>query len=112
MDDLINSTGYLSLKENIVEALNAKDNIFLINVMDLIINDLIQKTVFYIEHQNYIDYTLDKEKELIQKISNNKETRKFIDLQSQINKNMHLAHEVNLNKSDVLIASLKELSGI
>ena len=75
------------------------------------INDLIQKTIFYIEHQNYIDYTLDKEKELIQKISNNN-TKQIIDLHSQINKNMHLANVVNLNKSDVLIASLKELSGI
>ena len=80
--------------------------------MDLIINDLIQKTIFYIEHQNYIDYTLDKEKELIQKISFNKNTKQIIDLQSQNNKNMHLAYRVNLNKSDVLIASLKELSGI
>ena len=112
LDDLINSNRHLSLKENIVEALNTKDNIFLINVMDLIINDLIQKTVFYIEHQNYFDYTLDKEKELIQKISNNKNTQQIVDLQSQINKNMHLAHLVNLNKSDVLTASLKELSGI
>ena len=73
---------------------------------------LIQKTIFYIEHQNYIDYTLDKEKELIQKISNNKNTKQIIDLQSQINKNMHLANVVNLDKSDVLIASLKELCGI
>ena len=112
MNDLINFTGHLNLKENIVEALNTKDNIFLINVMDLVINDLIQKTIFYIEHQNYIDYTLDKEKELIQKISNNNNNRQIVDLYSKINKNMHLAHLVNLNKSDVLIASLKELSGI
>ena len=111
LDDLINSADHLNLKENVLEALNTKENVFLLNVMDLIINDLIQKTVFYIEHQNYIDYTLDKEKELIQKISNNKNTKQIIDLQSQINKNMHLAHVVNLNKSDVLIASLKELSG-
>ena len=54
----------------------------------------------------------DKEKELIHKISNNKNTRQILDLQSQINKNMHLAYVVNLKKSDVLIASLKELSGI
>ena len=80
--------------------------------MDLVINDLIQKTIFYIEHQKHIDYTLVKEKKLIQKISKNKNTRQILDLQSQINKNMHLAHVVNLNKSDVLIASLKELSGI
>ena len=39
-------------------------------------------------------------------------TKQFIDLQSQTTKNMHLAHVVNLNKSDVLIAALKELSGI
>ena len=45
------------------------------------------------------------------KISNNNNTKQIIDLHSQINKNMHLAHVVNLNKSDVLIASLKELSG-
>ena len=54
----------------------------------------------------------DKEKELIQKISNNNNTKQIVDLHSQINKNMHLAHVVNLNKPDVLIALLKELSGI
>ena len=112
LDDLINSATHLNLKENVFESLNTKENIFLINVIELIINDLIQKTIFYIEHQNYIDYTLDREKELIKKISNYKNTKQFIDLQSQINKNMHLAHVVNLNKSDVLIASLKDLSGI
>ena len=112
LDNLINSAGHLNLKENIIKALNTKDNDFLIIVMDLIINDLIQKTIFYIEHKNYIDYTLDKEKELIRKISNNKSTKQIIDIHSQLNKNMHLAHVVNLNKSDVLIASLKELSGI
>ncbi len=112
LNDLINSDGFLKLRENVGEALSKKDNIFLINIMDLIINDLIKKTVFYIEHKKYIHYTLDKEKELIQKISNNKNTKQIIDLQSQINKNMHLADEVNLNKSDILIASLKELSGI
>ena len=112
LDDLINSNGHLNLSENVIEALNKKDNFFLINVMCLIINDLIQKTFFYIEHQKYIDYTFDKEKKLIQKISKNKNTKQILDLQSQINKNMHLAHVVNLNKSDVLIASLKELSGI
>ncbi len=111
LDDLINSADHLNLKENVFEALNTKNNIFLINVMDLIINDLIQKTVFYIEHQNYFDYTLNKEKELIKKISKNKNTKQIIDLQSQIIKNMHLAHLVNLNKSDVLIASLKDLYG-
>ncbi len=112
LDDLFNSNGHLNLRENIIEELNKKENFFLINVMDLIINDLIQKTVFYIEHQNYIDYTLDKEKKLIQKISKNKDTKQILDLQSQINKNMYLAHVVNINRSDVLIASLKELSSI
>ena len=112
LDDLINSSAYLNLKENIVETFNKKENDFLTNFVDLIINDLIKKTVFYIEHQNYIDYTLDKEKELIHKISNNKNTKQIMNLQSQFNKNMHLAHVVNLNKTDVLIASLKELSGI
>ena len=112
LDDLINSGAYLNLRENIVETFSKKENDFLTNFMDLIINDLIKKTVFYIEHQNYIDYTLDKEKILIHKISNNKNTKQIIDLQSQINKNIHLAHVVNLNKTDVLIASLKELSGI
>ena len=112
LDDLINAGAYLNLKENIVETFNKKENDFLTNFVDLIINDLIKKTVFYIEHQNYIDYTLDKEKELIHKISNNKNTKQIMNLQSQFNKNMHLAHVVNLNKTDVLIASLKELSGI
>ena len=112
LNDLIKSTEHLNLREDVIETLNKKDNLLLNSIMDLIINDLIQKTVFYIEHQNYIDYTLDKEKELIQKISNNRNTKQFIDLQTQIIKNMHLAHVVNLNKSDVLLAALKKLSGI
>ena len=112
MNDLIKSTGHLNLREDVSETLKKKDNHLLNSIMELIINDLIKKTVFYIEHDNYIDYTLDKEKELIQKISNNRNTKQFIDLQSQITKNMHLAHVVNLKKPDVLIAALKELSSI
>ena len=112
LDDLINSDGHLNLRDNVGEAINKKDNAVFTNFMDLTINELIKKTIFYMEHQNYIDYTLDKEKVFIQKIKNNKNTKQIIDLQSQINKNMHLAHIVNLNKSDVLIASLKELSGL
>jgi hypothetical protein len=112
LNDLIKSTGYLNLTEDVSETLNKKDNHLLNSIIELIINDLIKKTIFYIEHDNYIDYTLDKEKELIQKISNNRNTKQFIDLQSQITKNMHLAHVVNLKKPDVLIAALKELSSI
>jgi hypothetical protein len=112
LNDLIKSPGYLNLREDVSETLNKKDNFLLNSIMELIITDLIKKTVFYIEHHNYIDYTLDEEKELIHKISNNRNTKQFIDLQSQTTKNMHLAHVVNLNKSDVLIAALKELSSI
>ncbi len=112
LNDLIKSTGHLNLTKDVSETLNKKDNLLLNSIMELIINDLIKKTVFYIEHQNYIDYTLDKEKELIQKISNNRNTKQFIDLQSQITKNMHLAHGINLKKPDVLIAALKELTSI
>ena len=112
LDDLIKSTVNLNLSEDVSETLNKKDNVFLINIMDLIINDLIKKTIFYIEHQNYIDYTLDEEKELIHRISNNRNTQQLINLQSQTNKNMYLAHLVNLNKSDILVAKLKELFGI
>ncbi len=112
LNDLIKSTGHLNLREDVSETLNKKDNFLLNSIMELIITDLIKKTVFYIEHHNYIDYTLDEEKELIHKISNNRNTKQFIDLQSQTIKNMHLAHVVNLNKSDVLIAALKGLSSI
>ena len=112
INDLIKSIGYLKLSKDVGETLNKKDNVFLINIMDLIINDLIKKTIFYIEHQNYIDYTLDEEKELIHRISNNRNTQQLINLQSQTNKNMYLAHLVNLNKSDILVAKLKELFGI
>ena len=112
LNDLIKSTGHLNLREDVSETLNKKDNFLLNSIMELIITDLIKKTVFYIEHHNYIDYTLDEEKELIHKISNNRNTKQFIDLQSQTTKNMYLAHVVNLNKSDVLIAALKGLSSI
>ncbi len=112
LEDLINSLEHLHLSENVSEMFKRKDNVFFNNIINLIINDLIKKTIFYIEHKNYIDYTLDKEKILIQKISDNQNTKHLIDLQSQIYKNMQLAHLVNLKKSDILIASLKELSGM
>ena len=79
--------------------------------LDINCNNIFCVTLTNLFHLLFL-LVLDMEKELIQKISNNNNTKQIVDLHSQINKNMHLAHVVNLNKSDVLIASLKELSGI
>ena len=88
LNDLIKSSGHLNLREDVIETLNKKDSLLLNGIMEVIINDLIKKTIFYIEHHNYIDYTLDEEKELIHKISNNRNTQqieKFYESQKFIN---------------------------
>ena len=87
-------------------------NNFTFDVLNLIMNDLIIKTVFYNEYKNFLGSTLNKEKELIIEISNNYKPDKLLDLNSQIYKNMHFANLLNLNKSDVLIDSFKDFCGI
>ena len=62
--------------------------------------------------KNYLDFTLNKEKELINKIINKNNPLKLLNLHSKIDKNMYFADLVNLNKSDILIDSFKDLCGI
>ena len=110
--DLIKSKSFLDLSEFVVSELNSKENNFTLDILNLIINDLIIKTIFYNEYKKFLDSTLNKEKELIIKISNNYNPDKLLDLNSQIYKNMHFANLLNLNKSDVLIDSFKDFCGI
>ena len=112
LDDLIKTKSFLNLSEPVLVALNSKDNDFTLSVVNLIINDLIKKTVFFLQYQKYLDATLNKEKELINKISKNSNSHKLLDLNSQIYKNMHFANLLNLNKSDILIDSFKDFCGI
>ena len=112
LDDLIKTKSFLNLSEPVLVALNSKDNDFTLSVVNLIINDLIKKTVFFLQYQKYLDSTLNKEKELINKISKNSNSYKLLDLNSQIYKNMHFANLLNLNKSDILIDSFKDFCGI
>ena len=103
---------FLNLSETVTSQLDSKENNFTLDVLNLIINDLIIKTVFYNEYKKFLDTTLNKEKELITEISNNYKSYKLLDLNSQIYKNMHFANLLNLDKSDVLIDSLKDFCGI
>ncbi len=112
LDDLIKSKSFLNLSETVLSKLNSKENNFTLDVLNLIINDLIIKTVYYNEHKNFLGSTLNKEKELIIEISNNYKPDKLLNLNSQIYKNMHFANLLNLNKSDVLIDSFKDFCGI
>ena len=112
LEDLIKSKSFLDLSEFVVSELNSKENNFTLDILNLIINDLIIKTIFYNEYKKFLDSTLNKEKELIIKISNNYNPDKLLDLNSQIYKNMHFANLLNLNKSDVLIDSFKDFCGI
>ena len=65
LDDLIKSKSYLNLSETVLSKLNSKENNFTLDVLNLIINDLIIKTVFYNEYKIFLGSTLNKEKELI-----------------------------------------------
>ncbi len=112
LNDLIKSKSFLNLSETVVTELNLKENNFTFDILNLIINDLIIKTVFYNEYKKFLDSTLNKEKELIIEISNNYKPDKLLDLNSQIYKNMHFANLLNLNKSDVLIDSFKDFCDI
>ena len=112
LDDLINSNSFLNFRESIIASFNAKENDFLLKIINLIINDIIKKTIYFNEQKNYLDFTLNKEKELINKIINKNNPLKLLNLHSQIDKNMYFANLVNLNKSDILIDSFKDLCGI
>ncbi len=112
LNDLIKSKSFLNLSETVMTKLNSKENVFTFDVLNIIINDLIIKTFFYNEYKKFLDSTLNKEKELITKISNYYNPHKLLDLNSQIYKNMHFANLLNLNKSDVLIDSFRDFCGI
>ena len=112
LEDLINSNSFLNFRESIITAINAKENDFLLKVINLIINDVIKKSIYFNEKKIYLNFTLDKEKELINKIIHKNNSLKLLNLHSKIDKNMYFADVVNLNKSDILIDSFKDLCGI
>lgn len=112
LDDLIKSNSSLNFNENVISKLNTKENDFTLDILNLILNELIKKTVYYIHNQKYLDWTLDKEKELIIKISNHNNSCSLLDLNSQIDRNMYLADLLNVNKSDILINSFKDFCGM
>ena len=112
LNDLITSNGFLNLNEDILQVINSKDQENLLNFLNIIINDLLKKSLFFLNEKKYLELTLEKEKELIQVIIQKKNYAELLNLYSEFNKNMSIANSINLNKSDILIDCFKDLCGI
>ena len=113
LDDIINyhaSTLFLE-KINNLFTVNEKNNAFLFSSFQLIINDLIKKSTFYLNTKKFVDCTLTKEKTLIKLILNHNNGLKLLNLHSKFDKYMNSADLVNLNKSEIVIDTLKDLFG-
>jgi DNA polymerase III gamma/tau subunit len=111
LDSLINSHSFSSLTEKILKLFtySTKNNDFLFSTFHLIINDIIKKSSFFLHNKKFLEHTLDKEKKIIEIISNNNNALKLLNLHSKFDKNMHSADLVNLNKSEILIDTVKDL---
>ncbi|MDB2683411.1 hypothetical protein N9Y58_00885 [Alphaproteobacteria bacterium] len=112
LEDLISSKSFLNLNENNILLINSKDQEFLQNLLNIIINDLIKKSLFYLTEKKYLEFTLEKEKQFIHQIIQNNHYNNLMKLYSEVNKNMSAANLLNLNKPDILIDSFKDLCGI
>ena len=112
LEDLISSKSFLNLNENNNILINSKDQEFLQNLLNIIINDLIKKSLFFVTEKKYLKFTLEKEKEFIHQIIKNNHYTNLMKLYSEVNKNMSDANLLNLNKPDILIDSFKDLCGI
>ena len=88
-----------------------KNKEFLSSIFHLIINDIIKKSSFFLHNRKYLENTLDKEKKIIKIILNNNNALKLLNLQSKFDKNMHSADLINLNKSEILVDTIKDLCG-
>ena len=113
LDSLIHSNSFAIFTEKILKlfAFNVKNKEFLSSIFHLIINDIIKKSSFFLHNRKYLENTLDKEKKIIKIILNNNNALKLLNLQSKFDKNMHSADLIHLNKSEILIDTIKDLCG-
>ena len=113
LDSLINSNSFAIFIEKVLKlfAFNMKNKEFLSSIFHLIINDIIKKSSFFLHNRKYLENTLDKEKKIIKIILNNNNALKLLNLQSKFDKNMHSANLIHLNKSEILIDTIKDLCG-
>ena len=111
LDSLINSRSYSILTEGIIKlfTFSTKNNEFIFSTFHLIINDIIKKSSFFLYNKQFLEHTLDKEKKIIETILNNNNALKLLNLHSKFDKNMHSADLLNLNKSEILIDTVKDL---
>ncbi len=113
LDSLIDSNSFALFTEKILKmfAFNVKNKEFLSSIFHLIINDIIKKSSFFLHNRKFLENTLNKEKKIIKIILNNNNALKLLNLQSKFDKNMHSADLIHLNKSEILIDTVKDLCG-
>ena len=113
LDSIIESYSFSILTEKILKLFefNQKNNEFLLIIFHLIINNIIKKSYFFLLNTKFLENTLNKEKKIIKIILNNNNALKLLNLHSKFDKNMHTSDLINLNKSEILIDTLKDLFG-
>ena len=80
-------------------------------VINIIINNLIKNTCFYLLENKYLGIASSKEKELIHLISSKNNILNLLNLHSNFDKDMYTADLLNLNKSDIINNMFKDLCG-
>ena len=111
LEDLLSSNKYLNIREKILRLISSKNNqyTYYLFVINLIINNLIRKSSFFLIEKKYLDTTLNKEKELINIITTKNNILKLLNLHSKFGKDMYSADLLNVNKSDIIINMFKDL---
>ena len=111
LDDLLLSKKYLNIRETVLKLISSKNNEYnyYLFILNLIINNLIKKSSFYLLEKKYLETTLNKEKELINLITSKNNILKLLNIHSKFDKDMHSASLLNVNKSDIVINMFKEL---
>ena len=112
LKDLISSVSFLNLSQNIMLDINSKDNKLIHQFLNIIINYLIIKSLFFLKEKKHFRFTLEKEKQFIISVLKNNNYLKLINIYSKVNKNLSEAEALNISKSDILIDSFKDLCGI
>ena len=113
LDDLLASKKYLNIREAILKLFVSqnKQASYYLYVINIIINNLIKNTCFYLLENKYLGIASSKEKELIHLISSKNNILNLLNLHSNFDKDMYTADLLNLNKSDIINNMFKDLCG-
>ena len=99
--EILLSKKYLNISETFLKLISSKNNKYnyYLFILNLIINNLIKKSSFYLLEKKYLETTLNKEKELINLITSKNNILKLLNIHSKFDKDMYSANLLNVNNT-------------